>query len=67
MVYVVPFWGSYLELYKVIPKRNYYGAYGYTPNPSALKPISRNAKPETLNPKPAQVLQGLGKEGVVSL
>ena len=26
---VVPFWGSYLESYKVIPKRNYYGAYGY--------------------------------------
>ena len=25
---VAPFWGSYLEFYKVIPKRNYYGAYG---------------------------------------
>ena len=25
---VVPFCGSYLETYKVIPKRNYYGAYG---------------------------------------
>ena len=25
---VVPFWGSYLESYKVIPKSNYYGAYG---------------------------------------
>ena len=25
---VVPFWGSYLESYKVIPKRNYYGAFG---------------------------------------
>ena len=25
---VVPFWGSYVESYKVIPKRNYYGAYG---------------------------------------
>ena len=25
---VVPFGGSYLEFYKVIPKRNYYGAYG---------------------------------------
>ena len=25
---VVPFWGSYLEFYKVIPKRNYFGAYG---------------------------------------
>ena len=24
---VVPFWGSYLEFYKVIPKRNYFGAY----------------------------------------
>ena len=27
---VVPFWGSYLELYRVILKRNYYGAYGYS-------------------------------------
>ena len=26
---VVPFWGSYLEFYKVFPKRNYHGAYGY--------------------------------------
>ena len=25
------FWGSYLESEKAIPKRNYYGAYGYTP------------------------------------
>ena len=25
---VVPFGGSYLEFYKVIPKRNYVGAYG---------------------------------------
>ena len=25
---VVPFWGSYIESYKVIPTRNYYGAYG---------------------------------------
>ena len=25
---VVPFGGSDLEPYKVIPKRNYYGAYG---------------------------------------
>ena len=25
---VVPFWGSYLEIYKGIPKRNYFGAYG---------------------------------------
>ena len=25
---VVPFWGSYLESYKVLPKRNYYGASG---------------------------------------
>ena len=23
-----PFWGSSLESYKVIPKRNYYGAFG---------------------------------------
>ena len=28
---VVPFGGSYLEFYKVIPKRNYFGAYGYRP------------------------------------
>ena len=30
---VVPFWGSYLEsyAYKVIPKGNHYGAYGYRP------------------------------------
>ena len=28
---VVPFvGGSYLELHKVIPKRNYFGAYGYS-------------------------------------
>ena len=26
----VPFGGSYLEFYKVIPKRNYFGAFGYT-------------------------------------
>ena len=25
---VVPFWASYLEFYKVLPKRNYFGAYG---------------------------------------
>ena len=25
---VVPFYGLYLESYKVIPKRNYLGAYG---------------------------------------
>ena len=28
---VVPFGGPYLESYKVIPKRNYYGAYGQLP------------------------------------
>ena len=27
---VVPFWGSYSEFYKVIPRRNYFGAYEYT-------------------------------------
>ena len=26
---VVLFWGSYSEFYKVIPKRNYFGVYGY--------------------------------------
>ena len=25
---VVLFWGSYVEFYKVIPTRSYYGAYG---------------------------------------
>ena len=25
---VVPFWGPYFEFYKIIPKRNYFGAYG---------------------------------------
>ena len=25
---VVPFWGSYIESYKVTPKRNYFGASG---------------------------------------
>ena len=25
----VPFRGSYLEFYKVVPTRNYYGAFGY--------------------------------------
>ena len=25
---VVPFWGSYIESYKVVPKRNYHGASG---------------------------------------
>ena len=25
---VVPFWGSYLEFYEGILKRNYFGAYG---------------------------------------
>ena len=25
---VVPFWGSYIDSYKVIPKTNYYGVYG---------------------------------------
>ena len=35
---VVPFWGSYLESYKVIPKRNYYGAYRYLGGLSLLEP-----------------------------
>ena len=33
---VVPFWGSYLELYMVIPKSNYFGAYGEYLDPEAL-------------------------------
>ena len=28
---VVPLYGLYLEPYKVIPKGNYLGAYGYNP------------------------------------
>ena len=32
---MVPFWGSYLESHKVIPKRSYYGAYGYSPDPES--------------------------------
>ena len=28
---VVRFYGLYVESYKVIPKRNYLGAYGYVP------------------------------------
>ena len=34
---VVPFCGLYLESYKVIPKRNYLGAYGYVVDTLALK------------------------------
>ena len=30
---VVPFGGSYLDSYKVTPKGNYYGAYGYVLRP----------------------------------
>ena len=29
---VVPFWGSYLEFYKVIPKRNYFGVISHANN-----------------------------------
>ena len=29
---VVPFWASYIESYKVIPKRSYFGASGYIPD-----------------------------------
>ena len=36
---VVPFWGSYIESYKVIRKRNYYGAYGYTENEKSSKAL----------------------------
>ena len=32
---VVPFWGSYLEFYSVIPKRNYFGALGFTHRPQS--------------------------------
>ena len=41
---VVPFCGLYLGSYKVIPKRNYYRAYGYalrhTENPENPKPFA---------------------------
>ena len=33
---VVPFGGSYLEFYKVVPKRNYFGAYGLLLSPKSL-------------------------------
>ena len=41
---VVPFWASYLESYKVIPKRNYYGAYGYMQKPKPQTPSIRAFK-----------------------
>ena len=36
---VVPFGGSYLEFYKVIPKRNYFGAYGYSFGSLCVMPL----------------------------
>ena len=56
---VVPCWGSYLESYKIIPKRNYYGAYGYTDsdflksrksNSANVNNIRRNSLPTSPNP-----------------
>ena len=47
---VVPFYGSYLESYKVIPKRNYLGAYGYLQSPS-VDPVIKLSKPWNPSPK----------------
>ena len=42
---VVLFYGLYLESYKVIPKRNYLGAYGYLCTTMAYKsPLFRNIR-----------------------
>ena len=48
---VVPFWGSYVEPYKVIPKRIYYGAHGYVYFRGSEFPNSRVSGPQihTLN------------------
>ena len=40
---VVPFWGSYLESYKVTPKRMYYGAYGQRSEESAMTSLLRGS------------------------
>ena len=34
---VLPFWGSYFESHKIIPKSNYYGACGYRALQGTLK------------------------------
>ena len=51
---VVPFWGSYLESYKLTRKRNYYGAYGYRHLYHLLRCMEKqcNLACITLNPKP---------------
>ena len=47
---VVPFWGSYLESYKVFPRRNYYGAYGYPDETRNYTPRAEKS-PQTGSPK----------------
>ena len=42
---VVPFWGSYLESYTVIPKRNYYGAYGYKGLDTVVRALTVQVEP----------------------
>ena len=44
---IVPFAGSYIESYKVIPKRNYYGASGY-PEEISAPPAAFVLDPEKL-------------------
>ena len=54
---VVPFWGSYLESYKVTPKRNYYAASG--------KPLAWRASSRSLRAAGVELVgvwDGLGNE-----
>ena len=46
---VVPFWGSYIESYQGIPKRNYYGAYGYCPQKGLAQQEGRVYDPGSNN------------------
>ena len=49
---VVPFCGLYLGSYKVIPKRNYLGAYGYLNlNQTSSEPERYTTQAQNLNPK----------------
>ena len=41
---MVPFWGSYLESYKGIPKRNYYGASGYSEQVGVIRGLGFRVK-----------------------
>ena len=51
---VVPFWGSYSESEKVIPKKNYYGAYGYAKN-SRKEVVRKAAQGFKLNGRDTQL------------